>query len=583
MALPLDARWRSPRFRRVAAWVGTGLLLLALTGAIAYVRAIPDWYQASDEAILEIDTLHAINGLGSGSINSFWAFGPYSRYGWRHPGPLYFYLLAPIYAAGGFGTPALKLGVLLINLAAFAFLVRVLSKHVAAGPRLVLLGFLVLYVVRASPFLSSVWNPHAVLLPLALALVLAAAVGSGHARYLPALAAVTSYVAQTNVALVPATAAAVMTALVLLHGELTASTKARAWVAWRSIWKSVVAAAAVSFVLWLPSLVEQVRGNPGNMTQLAQFFSAPNHRGQMAIDAWRAWADNFSVVLWAKPAIGWGSRFVPQGGTLASVLALAIVVLLHGVRRRAASRDHALVRSLGTVVFVASVVALWACTSIKDEINDYSVFWISVLGVLGAGVVLGLGLEWVTQRLGRPGWPRAGWVGQAAAVASMIAVTASGGLAFQEQRRAAEERARSWPIVSRLSTGLLHYMVLNGIRRPAFEMENQWSDAAGVILRLHRRGQRLAVMPDREFMFGPQFRLSGTEDRVFVFAERARHHPLRARPGDFEVASFGETCIHTIEPLDRHIESVVEPVPALPAEGAVTPGAKPAATPRAKK
>src|SRR5690348_17774394 len=38
--------------------------------------------------------------------------GPYSRYGWHHPGPLYFYLLAPVYTLAGKSTPGLSAGAL---------------------------------------------------------------------------------------------------------------------------------------------------------------------------------------------------------------------------------------------------------------------------------------------------------------------------------------------------------------------------------------------------------------------------------------------------------------------------------------
>ena len=43
---------------------------------------------ASDFALLELSTDEALRGTQ--------LLGPYSRFGWRHPGPAYFYLQAPL-------------------------------------------------------------------------------------------------------------------------------------------------------------------------------------------------------------------------------------------------------------------------------------------------------------------------------------------------------------------------------------------------------------------------------------------------------------------------------------------------------
>ena len=42
--------------------------------------------------------------------------GPYSRFGWNHPGPFYFYFQAPLYALSGHKAASLYAGALAINL-----------------------------------------------------------------------------------------------------------------------------------------------------------------------------------------------------------------------------------------------------------------------------------------------------------------------------------------------------------------------------------------------------------------------------------------------------------------------------------
>jgi hypothetical protein len=44
--------------------------------------------------------------------------GPYSRFGWHHPGPLYFYLLAPWYWMSGLHTAGMQAGAFAINFSA---------------------------------------------------------------------------------------------------------------------------------------------------------------------------------------------------------------------------------------------------------------------------------------------------------------------------------------------------------------------------------------------------------------------------------------------------------------------------------
>jgi len=63
--------------------LGSGLVVAGLTAFFRWSSG--DLYPVSDQAILEIYTLHAVRG--------FWTLGPYSQFGWHHPGPLYFYLL----------------------------------------------------------------------------------------------------------------------------------------------------------------------------------------------------------------------------------------------------------------------------------------------------------------------------------------------------------------------------------------------------------------------------------------------------------------------------------------------------------
>ncbi len=389
---------------------------------------------------------------------------------------------------------------------------------------------------------------HVIVLPFALSVVLAAAAGTGRAWYLPALAFVTSFVAQTNVALVPVSAAVVLTCVVLLYRRLVLG-EHRSLVSAMTITRGPLAMAAiVSLVLWAPPLIEQIRSRPGNLGLLLAFFTDPSHRGQVAIDAWRAWADSLSQFLRSTPVVPWGTVFMPTSGWPATLWAGGIVGLLYGTRNTNVSRENPLLHSLAILVVVASLVALWSCTRIEDAINGYSVFWIASLGVLGVAVLGGLAVAWLAARYPRRAVPSAAWLVHAAAGAALVAVAVLGAAEFRNQRNLAEHRLRVLPTVARLSDGLRLYMAKKGIRRPLLDIRSQWGDAAGVLLNLYRGGERVAVTSEWEFMFGPPFRRSGTEDRVFELGLRSEHRDFTWRPGDVEVAGYDQTCIHTVEP-----------------------------------
>lgn len=162
--------------------------------------------------MLEIYTLHAAHGT--------LLVGPYSRFGWNHPGPMYFYLLAPGYVLSGYREESLLVTVLALNLISIAAMLLVARRYGGPVPAYALMACLALLYFRASSapgwdfgdLLSNSWNPLAPMLPFALALLLSAALAAGHLNVLPALVLVGSFVVQTHVAFLPVTAAVVLSA-----------------------------------------------------------------------------------------------------------------------------------------------------------------------------------------------------------------------------------------------------------------------------------------------------------------------------------------------------------------------------------
>ena len=117
--------------------------MLALAGIVSLVvvsRHEERFREVSDGAILEISTIEALNGRQ--------LLGPYSRFGWNHPGPLYFYLQGPWYLASGLHTAGMQAGALAINLVAIGVVAFVCIRRLrpAMGASIALM--MVVYVIR---------------------------------------------------------------------------------------------------------------------------------------------------------------------------------------------------------------------------------------------------------------------------------------------------------------------------------------------------------------------------------------------------------------------------------------------------
>ena len=98
--------------------VGGLLLALAVLASItAASRRISPMFPVSDEAMTEIYTLQATHGQQ--------LTGPYSRFGWHHPGPVYFYFLVPFYEAARRRTAGLNAGAGVVALTFTCMIVRV--------------------------------------------------------------------------------------------------------------------------------------------------------------------------------------------------------------------------------------------------------------------------------------------------------------------------------------------------------------------------------------------------------------------------------------------------------------------------
>src|SRR5262249_25524372 len=106
----MDRTKRSPYAFKLAWGLAAGLAAIVTLIWLASIaqKGSPTW-PVADRALIELYTIHAAHGDQ--------LLGAYSQYGWYHPGPLLFYVLAPFYVSAGRTEYGLRLGALVINLA----------------------------------------------------------------------------------------------------------------------------------------------------------------------------------------------------------------------------------------------------------------------------------------------------------------------------------------------------------------------------------------------------------------------------------------------------------------------------------
>lgn len=499
-------------------------LLLLAVAAVPFLpclvdllrHGVPDVLWSGDGAVLEIRTLHAVHGRQ--------LLGPYSRFLWSHPGPAFFYLVAPFYRLCHLRSGGIHLGVLATNFAAataLVFAARRLRGDLFAFAVGVLLA---IYEAIGAPFpLWGEWNPMTPILPLALLFFLAARLGGGALGALPAVALVASAIVETHLGFAPVALYLTATGLLFCFRELYLVGDAAA-VDRRRVARSVVLTGGVLVLLWALPVYEDLTRHPGNLHQLRVFFLAPHHPEH----PWRIVVDTVAGQLAIFPlsvARALGRATLAAGATTRMVLALAelgALVAALGVALRWRDQVAAL---LAAAALGAIVVAAFSVRVIRGELFGYLVAWISVLGLLACAAC-------ATIFLRPPGPPRRAVLAVLAIGIPLllVALRAAGDRTFARDRDASLEAAASTVTEFVRDARLDH---------PRLEIatHDQWPAAASFVLALYRQGLGVTVTDDWLFMFGDQLRATPGPHPSLIVAGETDAAPLRARPDCRLVAS----------------------------------------------
>lgn len=231
------------------------------------------WYPSSDLA-LEVLRIKDVGGRHTPLV------GMQSRFDWSHPGPLMFWVFAPIYRV--FGNTGLLAGAGILNAGAVVGALFVGWRR-GGLPMLAIVAAVAAVLVHAlgPELLIQIWNPWVPVLPFLLYLMLAWSVAEQDWIALPWVVGIGSFVIQAHVSYAPVVFGLGFLSLAIgaygtravradLHGDGVIDTSAR-----QSARPWIVVAAIVGVVLWLAPVVQQFTGSPGNLGAIIDSFRHP--------------------------------------------------------------------------------------------------------------------------------------------------------------------------------------------------------------------------------------------------------------------------------------------------------------------
>lgn len=498
----------------------------------------------------------ALTGLSVHEVSTFDRdLGPYSRYGWSHPGPLWFYLLAPpMRLLGGDDIALMAAGVLVNGLLAVAV---VLAVHRAGRPLLTLaVSAAVLAFVLRMPaeMFVDVWSPYALLMGTLLFLVLAARVHSGSWPALLAMLLAGSFLAQTHVGTAPLVAVVSATggvSFVLTRRALRSTAEPDDAPGERrrarpGPWTVVLGVLLVA--VWIPPVVEQLSSplREGNLVRLVSFFLNHEEPGGRPTPPQALIA--VGRVLSMTP-YDWGpGPWEMDVSTLPAAVALvlaaqalaAVALVLLG--RRWGSRAGTW---WGAVLCAALAAAVVSAVTVTGVLYWYLIIWVAVLPVATAIGVLHLVLDRVTAGRERTAGPRLVLDRGPVLLPLAVVVVAGSVLAAMSLAEAAEELPTTYGVVeaSRLVDVALEDAALDDVdtREVHVDIETPalWPVAAGVVNEMVADGLDVTVDRGSEELFGADRVSAGDEpvDLVFVTTGSPAYDRLLQEPGVSDVGS----------------------------------------------
>jgi len=222
------------------------------------------WHPTGDWAVLTL----RVEDVGSHTP----LLGPYSRFGWNHPGPLMYWLLAGPYHLFGNRPESVLAASAFLNALCVASIGAVAWRRGRLPFVALTMGAIALLFHAMGPqMIRDPWNPYITLLPLALFVLLAWSLTEGDWWMLPFAIFVFSFELESHIGYLPILVFVSATTAVIIWRQRSPSTKF-------PVGKARVALIAVTglvaIISWLPVLLDQFFGSR-NLGAIISYFISP--------------------------------------------------------------------------------------------------------------------------------------------------------------------------------------------------------------------------------------------------------------------------------------------------------------------
>lgn len=462
--------------------------MAALTGRALETEAAA----TGDYAVLELYTRLAAQGRQ--------LLGPYSRFGFHHPGPAYFYASVPLYVLSGERFAGILMTAALVNVVSVALLLRRVGRHGGMAALLTAGLMVALFLSWRGPgWIFSAWNPSVAVLPFGLALVSFAAFAAGDARALPTAVLTGSFAAQTHLGCLPATVAIALAAGLLVIPPIreSAGLPARG----RMERGPLVLAALLAAVVWAPPVIEQLSPQGGNLAHILGFSALPDERHSAGE----------ALAAAGSATAGWLFGLRGTGAAWLLLLAVVLLSLAHLFARRTRQGFAA---ALSLITLAGLAAAVLSAARVTGPLLPYLLRWMAMLSV-GVAAALAAGLAPLLR-------PRL----EASRRPLLLLTTGLVALAIVSGRNLAlaQSLLQSAPTPTEASeaAGRLAEAIDAGVsttsHRALVEVAPHTDRdlVIGVVLALDKAGTRFAVRPFGPFRLGGRWTPDGTEDARLV-------------------------------------------------------------------
>ncbi len=479
--------WRnlfSTRITPTKALMATGFICFVLTAVLEIFfvlfqknRVTP----TADIALLEIATRHAI---------SFHRLtGPYSRFGWDHPGPMYFYVQALPYLLLH-SARSLTIGALMINIASGAAMLLVVGRKLGTSSLLIAAATLgVMAVLQGNKCFCDCWNPTVLLVPT-LCFVVSSSLSRQSLLALAVVVVSGTFMAQTHASTTP----------IVFVGFAIAITLNTVGMSRSHVLRTLGYGGGLAFLLWLPPLYQEVTGSPGNLSSIYEFTHKPTPGHSLTEVTAR-----LAQELWSPTT----TMVAPYGGSatglsLTGFLCLCLAGAFVGWKLKFLPSTL-----LSLICLLSLAVASLEASRAPDELYAFIWFWIGALPYTAA---LSLFLPF-SHRLKLP---------SAAILATTGAIALAGcGVAAQPTifRANDPDVGRGLDIVMGQAKGKTNFKL--SFERVAWP----WALACGIANELDRAGLRVHIPIEEASTFDiyPSLTVGSCEKVAFLDTDRPSH------------------------------------------------------------